>query len=156
MSNCRNPYPAIIIQNRIYRQTTGTTQVNHPKETQVCRIQQDNSTFSSIRQILFYPKNKLWQPKDYPDYPSLYIFLQPGAEVHLLLMRTASLNVTHFRKSPKPTNHSSATSLEMECPVPKKKPQTKAFFFKSNAENTPLSTNASTPSKASFKFEILG
>lgn len=129
MSNCRNPYPAIIIQNRIYRQTTGTTQVNHPKETQVCHIQQDNSTFSSIRQILFYPKNKLWQPKDYPDYPSLYIFLQPGAEVHLLLMRTASLNVTHFRKSPKPTNHSSATSLEMECPVPKKKPQTKSVLF---------------------------
>ena len=29
-------------------------------------------------------------------------------------------------------------------------------FFKSNAEKTPLSTNASTPSKTSFKFEILG
>ena len=45
MSNCRNPYPTIIIQNRIYRQTTGTPQVNHPKGIQVCRIQQDNSTF---------------------------------------------------------------------------------------------------------------
>lgn len=129
MSNCRNPYPAIIIQNRIYRQTTGTTQVNHPKETQVCRIQQDNSTFSSIRQILFYPKNKLWQPKDYPDYPSLYIFLQPGAEVHLLLMRTASLNVTHFRKSPKPTNHSSATSSRWNALSRRRNHRQKAFFF---------------------------
>ena len=45
MSNCRNPYPTIIIQNRIYRQTTDTPQVNHPKGIQVCRIQQDNSTF---------------------------------------------------------------------------------------------------------------
>ena len=54
MSNCRNPYPTIIIQNRIYRQTTGTPQSITRKEFRFVASSKIILPFSSIRQILFF------------------------------------------------------------------------------------------------------
>ena len=82
MSNCRNPYPTIIIQNRIYRQTTGTPQVNHPKGIQVCRIQQDNSTFF-INQTDFIRRISDGNQKIILVIPACIFFLNPEPKLTL-------------------------------------------------------------------------
>ncbi len=158
MSNCRNPYPTIIIQNRIYRQTTGTPQVNHPKGIQVCRIQQDNSTFFINQADTFFIRRiSDGNQKIILIIPACIFFLEPEVEAHPLLMRTASLNAAHSRKSPKPNESFFCNIPRDGIPCPEEETTDKnRSFFKSNAEKTPLSTNASTPSKTSFKFEILG
>ena len=82
MSNCRNPYPTIIIQNRIYRQTTGTPQINHPKGIQVCRIQQDNSTFF-INQTDFIRRISDGNQKIILVIPACIFFLNPEPKLTL-------------------------------------------------------------------------
>ena len=81
------------------------------------------SAISNRREILF-PAETLEQ---YPVQKEGRIIIFTGSKITGGFCVTSKqlLGQSKF----KPTNHSSATSLEMEYPVPKKKPQTKTVLF---------------------------